>query len=112
MATELALADTRLVADLTLELSFVLTAKTLLSEGRGSLKLPLRFDVIFEEYMKLAGLLLDTTLDFSQSSRSMREFAKVMQKNGFITLDAGLNVTAIHHSIIDDIYPEIGRAHV
>jgi len=106
MAMDLVLADTRLVADLTLELSFVLTTKTLLSEGRDSFHLPLRFNVIFEEYMKLAGLLLDAAVDFSQSSRSMREFAKMMHKNGFISLDPGLNVTAIHHSIIDNIYPD------
>lgn len=106
MATGLVLADTRLVADLTLELSLVLATKTLLSEGRDSFHLPLRFDIIFEEYMRLAGLLMDAGLDFSQSSHSMRDFAKIMHKKGFISLDAGLNVMEIHHSIIEDIYPD------
>merc|ERR1712129_126917 len=91
MSMELMLTDTQVVADLTLELAFVLTTKTLLSEERHSTELPLRFDIIFEEYMKLAVLLLDTPpLDFTRSSYSLREFAKLMEKNGFISLDVGL----------------------
>jgi len=70
-------------------------------------ELPLRFDTIFEGYMKLAALLLDAPpLDFTESSYSLREFAKMMQKSGFISLSAGLMVTKIHHSNIDDVYPD------
>lgn len=110
--------DPRPAMDLTLELTFVLAAKTVLSEEWCLTSLPMRFDLIFEKYMRLAALVLDAPeLDFAQSSRSFRQFAKVLERNRFVTLNTGregelagetpgLVVIKINHSAIDDIYPD------
>jgi hypothetical protein len=118
--SEIVVVDSRKAMDLTLELTFVLATKTLLSANFCPVLLPLRFDVIFEKHMRFAGLLMDVPeLDFQKSSRSLRQFAKAMEKNGFLVLNtgaetdeelrgaiSGLVVTALRHSNIDDIYPD------
>jgi hypothetical protein len=104
--------------DLALELSFVFATKTLLSVELSADLLPMRLDIVFEKYMRLAGILLnEPALNFQKSSWSLRQFAKAMQKKGFLELNtsledelfgetAGLVVKQIYHCNIDEIYPE------
>lgn len=104
--------------DLALELTFVLATKTLLSADCGVARPPLRIDRVFEKYMRLAGILLGLPeLDFQQSSRSLRQFAKAMEKQGYLELNTaeeaalageipGMVVMKFFHNNIDDVYPD------
>jgi len=102
--------------DLNLELSFVLVVKTILTTEACPALLPMRIDDMFEGYIRFAALLLKLPeLDFRQSSYNIRQFAKALEKKGFVGLNTkedadvvedpvGLVVMKIRHSIIDDIY--------
>lgn len=104
--------------DLALELTFVLATKTLLSADCGVARPPLRIDRVFEKYMRLAGILLGLPeLDFQLSSRSLRQFAKALEQQGYLELNTaeeaalageipGMVVMKFFHNNIDDVYPD------
>eukprot|EP00933_Yihiella_yeosuensis_P004940 TRINITY_DN10934_c2_g1_i1.p1 TRINITY_DN10934_c2_g1~~TRINITY_DN10934_c2_g1_i1.p1 ORF type:complete len:473 (-),score=93.82 TRINITY_DN10934_c2_g1_i1:116-1534(-) len=125
VSSDIVLVDSRTLMDANLEITFIVAVKTLLSSEQSLHLLPMRFDLIFEKYMRLGALLLDIPeLDFAKSTKNLRQFAKAMEKNGFLSLAAGagedqselndaatdlvpgFTVTKINYDIIDDIYSD------
>merc|ERR1712113_282984 len=118
MGFDIVPVDPRRSMDLYLELAFIMTAKTLLSRELCGQALPLRVELMFEDYMRLAGIVLNfPELSFQKSSTNLRQFARALQNRELLVLNdgtegdlpaqiPGMVVLRVCHNFIDDMYPD------